>query len=161
MMPSHPSPGVSASEALLFIGGLGSMAVLGLFIIALGVTPSANTIAEQRLSSVVSAPPAFGRNPWMPTAYGGYMTGLCVACGNISNMIQPNTFLTHSTSALGSGLSAYQGLAPARGRPSRGRLQAMADGELLELMGEIVEESKRRRLAIGDSGGQKSWCEER
>jgi hypothetical protein len=174
---SHNRSGLSpVGEALLFAGGLGGMAFLGIFgFAALGVwsgaLPLDNDLEEEararrvrlELHSAQRVPGPAGHYPLMPSPYLGTSTlaaGICRRHGSGAIVIVPSPFFSSSTQAHQAwccGMRAYEGFSsPSEAfiGSQRVRLQAMADGELCGLMEEIVQESKRRQSARSGFGCQ-------
>jgi hypothetical protein len=119
-----------------------------------GALPLDNDFEEEALARFHSAPRVPGQYPLMPSPYLGTLAGTCRRCGSGSIVILPGPFLSSSTRAWCCGMRAYEGFGREARRSQQARLQAMADGELFDLMGEIVQESKRRRPARSDFGPQ-------
>lgn len=149
----------SVGEQLLFIGGLGGMAILGLFGFAAsgalsGALSPDNDFEEEALASFHSAPRVPGQYPLTPSPYLGTLACMCRRWGSGGIVILRNPFLSSSTRDWCCGMRAYDGFGREARLSQRARLQAMADGELFDLMEEIVQESKRRRSGRSDFGCQ-------
>lgn len=158
-MSQNPSGLPSVGEQLAFIGGLGGMAFLGIFgwaamVVLSGAVPPDNDFEQEALARFHSAPRVPEQYPLMPTPYLGTLAGMCRRCGSEGIVILRSPFLSSSTRAWSCGMRAYEGFGLEARRSQRARLQAMADGELFDLMEEIVQESKRRRSARSDFGCQ-------
>ncbi|KIW35120.1 uncharacterized protein PV07_01837 [Cladophialophora immunda] len=150
------SSGLSfAGESLLFIGGLGGMTFLGVFgIAALGAwaegMQEGKDFEGERRSRSHFAPQVPGQCPLMPSLdFGNNLAGMCRRCGSSGGSAIPptSTFSSSSTTAWTFGMRAYEGFGQGARSSQRERVQAMADGELFDLMEEIVQESRRRRTA--------------
>ncbi|RVX67859.1 hypothetical protein B0A52_07787 [Exophiala mesophila] len=105
---------------------------------------------EEARAEFYPAPPVPGQYPSMANT----LAGMCRRCGSGDIMILPSPFLSSPTRAWYCGMRAYEGFGREARRSQQARLQAMADGELSDLMEEIVQESKRRRSARSDYGCQ-------
>ena len=135
------------------------MMFLGLFGLgALGALSDARRLdndfeeeAHASFNSEQRAPEQY-QYPSMPSPYLGTLTGMCRRCGSEGIVILPSPFsspFSSSTRAWCYGMRAYyEGFGQEARHSQRARLQAMADGELFDLMEEIVQESKRRRSSI-------------
>ncbi|KIW70697.1 hypothetical protein PV04_02942 [Phialophora macrospora] len=155
-MSMQPSGPPTVGESLLFVGGLGCMAFLGIIAIPLlgalsGAPLPDNDFKKEAPGSFHSAPRVPGQYPLMQSPYLGTLAGMCWKCGSGGMVIGQNPFFSSSTRACCCGMSAHGGFGWGARRSQWGRLQAMADGELFDLMEEIVQESKRRQSERSDS----------
>jgi hypothetical protein len=145
-MPDGYFGPVSAGEALLFMGGLGSMMFLGVFGIPI-ILAVGGVLEDEEPDRFHSAPQVPGQHPSVPSPYLGTLAGMAPRYGCGGSVTQQSPFLNSSTGAWCCGMRAYEGFGQEARRSQRERLRAMADGELFDLMEEIVQESKRRRSA--------------
>lgn len=169
--PSYPPSEVpTPGEALLILGKVGGMGLLGLFGFAALLTWTGalpldveqhdwgNDLEEEAYSSLYSAPQVLRRSPLTTSPYLGSLAGMCRRCGGGDIVVLPSPFLNSSKRAWSGGMGAYQGFGRQPRYLQRARLQAMADGELYGLMEDLVQESKRRRSALRDFACQpKAW----
>ncbi|KIV96978.1 hypothetical protein PV10_00788 [Exophiala mesophila] len=151
----------SVYDDLCFAGKLGGMMFLGLFgFAALGALAESDALPldddfeEAARATFHFAPRVPRLYPLMPSPYLGTLAGMCRGCGSGDIVVLPSPFLSSSTRAWYHGMSAYEGFGWEARRSQQARLQAMADGELFDLMEGIVQESRRRRSARSDSGCQ-------
>lgn len=155
-MPLGDSELPSFRKEFLIASGFGGMVLLGLFGFAaigasLDALPDDNDFEEEALPRFHSTSRVPGQ---YPSPYLGTLAGMCRRCGSGDIVILQSPFLSSSTRAWGYGMRAYEGFGREARRSQQARLQAMADGELFDLMEEIVQESKRRRSARSDFGCQ-------